>query len=111
MIRSPLEKDAEALKDAIEESIKDLKPWMPWADHIPTLVEARENCSKAAQDFQDGKDHRLHIFLKESSLFLGGSGLHNIDWSVPLLSMTTYFKICHLSGKSLGANRLLDIAL
>jgi len=60
---------------------------MPWADHTPTLTEAEENCGKAVQDFKDGKDHRLHFFLKESNIFLGGSGLHRIDWSVPKLEI------------------------
>jgi len=83
VIRSPSQKDAEGLRDAIEESLDDLRPWMPWADHAPTLAEAEENCAKAVQDFNDGKDHRLHFFLKESNIFLGGSGLHRIDWSVP----------------------------
>jgi RimJ/RimL family protein N-acetyltransferase len=82
-IRSPSRKDAEGLRDAVEESLEDLRPWLPWADHVPALAEAEENCAKAAKDFKDGKDHRLHFFLKESNIFLGGSGLHRIDWSVP----------------------------
>ena len=83
IVRSPSEEDAEELRVAIKESLEDLGPWMPWADHVPTLAEAKENCAKALQDFKDGKNHRLHFFLKESHIFLGGSGLHRIDWSVP----------------------------
>jgi RimJ/RimL family protein N-acetyltransferase len=56
---------------------------MPWADHIPTLAEAEENCARAAQDFKDGKDFRLHLFIRDSGVFIGGSGLHNAVWSVP----------------------------
>jgi RimJ/RimL family protein N-acetyltransferase len=83
VIRSPSRKDAEGLRDAIEESLDDLRPWMPWADHALTLAEAVDNCAKAVRDFRDGKDHRLHFFLKESNILLGSSGLHRIDWSVP----------------------------
>ena len=56
---------------------------MPWADHIPTLAEAEENCRKAEESFREGSDNRLHLFLRESLFFVGGSGLHRIDWSVP----------------------------
>jgi ribosomal-protein-serine acetyltransferase len=83
VIRSPAIADAPYLREAIAESIEALRPWMPWADHVPTLAEAEDNCSRAAQDFKDGKDFRLHLFLKESGVFLGGSGLHRVDWSVP----------------------------
>ena len=83
IIRSPSQEDAEGLIDAIEESIDDLKVWMPWADHIPSLSEAQENCAMAVKNFKDGKDYRLHFFLKETGTFLGGSGLHRGDWSVP----------------------------
>ena len=82
-IRSPSEEDAKGLRDAIEESIEYLRPWMPWADHVPTLTEAEENCANAVQKFKEGKDHRFHFFLKKSNIFLGGSGLHRIDWYVP----------------------------
>ena len=83
VIRSPAIADGQHLREAIAESIEALKPWMPWAEHVPTLAEAEDNCSRAAQDFKDGKDYRLHLFLKESGVFIGGSGLHNADWSVP----------------------------
>jgi len=83
VIRSPAIAEASYLREAVAESIEALRPWMPWADHVPTLAEAEDNCSRAAQDFKDGKDFRLHLFLKESGVFLGGSGLHSVDWSVP----------------------------
>lgn len=83
IIRSPSLEDATVLRDAIEESIEELKVWMPWADHIPSLEESLENCSMAVENFKKGKDYRLHIFLKEPNIFLGGSGLHRADWSVP----------------------------
>ena len=70
------------MQEAIAESIDTLTPWMPWADHFPTAEEAKENCSRAAQSFREGKDFRLHLFLKNSGVFVGGSGLHRFDWSI-----------------------------
>jgi len=49
VIRSPAVADAQQLVEAIAETIDALRPWMPWADHVPTLTEARDNCSRAAQ--------------------------------------------------------------
>jgi ribosomal-protein-serine acetyltransferase len=82
-IRSPSVADGPHLREAIAESFEILHQWMPWADHIPTLAGAEENCARAAQDFKDRKDFRLHLFIKDSGVFIGGSGLHNAVWSVP----------------------------
>lgn len=108
-IRSPMAKDAEGLREAIGETIEDLQPWMPWANRILTLEEARENCSTAAQNFQEGKDHRLHFFQKDSDTFLGGSGLHRIDWSIPKVEIGYWIrKSC--SGKGYVAEAVKEIS-
>ena len=83
VIRSPVRADASQVREAIRETITMLRPWMPWADHVPTLAEAEETCRKAEESFRDGSDYRLHLFLKEPLVFVGGSGLHRMDWSVP----------------------------
>ena len=83
VVRSPSTDDADGLKEAVNESLEALRPWMPWANQPMTLDEARENCTKAMKKFEEGSDHRLHFFLKETGMFVGGSGLHRIDWDVP----------------------------
>jgi RimJ/RimL family protein N-acetyltransferase len=47
------------------------------------LSEAKANCLKAKIAFEENRDHRVHLFLKEPMTFIGSSGLHDIDWSVP----------------------------
>ena len=98
VIRSPVRDDAAQLMDAIGETIDRFKPWMPWADRVPTLEEAEENCRKAEESFMDGSDYRLHLFLKESSVFVGGSGLHRIDWLVPKVEIGYWIR-ASCSGK------------
>jgi hypothetical protein len=41
-IRSPLPGDGMELQAAVAETIDDLRPWMEWADHIPTVEEEEE---------------------------------------------------------------------
>src|SRR5512146_2986837 len=53
-IRSPSEADAAQLLEAVSETIDELRPWMPWADRVPTIDEARENCLAAEAAFRDG---------------------------------------------------------
>ena len=63
VIRSPASTDAPQLMEAIAETLDTLRPWMPWANHIPTLAEAEENCRNAEDAFRQGKDNRFHLFV------------------------------------------------
>lgn len=83
VIRAPRVRDAAELRAAIEESIDDLRPWMPWAARVPTLEEARANLRQARRKYLEHKDFRLNLFLKSTETFVGGSGIHRVDWSVP----------------------------
>ncbi|MEM6334975.1 MAG: GNAT family N-acetyltransferase [Bacteroidota bacterium] len=88
LIRSPEEADASEFEHALAESIETLRPWLAWAQSIPTLDEARESCRQARARFEQNEDHRLHLYLKDAFLqgtrtLVGCSGLHRIDWSVP----------------------------
>ena len=108
VIRSPAAADAQQLAEAIGETIDALRPWMPWAGHVPTLAEARDNCSRAEQEFKDGTDHRFHLFLRESGVFIGGSGLHRIDWSVPKCEIGYWVRQSH-TGKGYVTEAIREI--
>ena len=109
MIRFPAVADAQDMREAIAESLDALKPWMPWADHLPTIEEAEANCARAAQEFKDAKDFRLHLFLRDSDAFVGGSGLHNADWSTPKFEIG-YWVRQSCSGNGYIAEAVAEIA-
>jgi RimJ/RimL family protein N-acetyltransferase len=83
LFRVPREEDAPAVLDAIHESIEALRAWMPWAQRIPALEEQLAHARESRRRFEAGEDLTLYVFEKASGLFVGGSGLHRIDWSVP----------------------------
>lgn len=87
LLCSPEQAHAAALREAIADSIEALRLWMPWAQSVPTLAEAEASCLKAAAAFEEGTDHRLHLFLKEPLTLIGSSGMHEIDWSVPKVEL------------------------
>jgi RimJ/RimL family protein N-acetyltransferase len=57
--------------------------WTFRADREPRLSETEENCERAMMRFKEQTDFRLHLFLKDSDILIGSSGLHNPDWSIP----------------------------
>ncbi len=80
IIRSPQWGDGKGMNSAIRESIEELRPWMPWAQHIPTIDESEEKARVARLKFLERSDLRLHVYHKETGEFIGGSGLQRIDW-------------------------------
>ena len=83
IIRAPQPGDGAEMNAAIRETFDDLKIWMPWAQEIPTIEESEENVRHARCRFLAREDLRLHLHLKDTNSFVGGSGLHRINWDVP----------------------------
>lgn len=71
-----------AVNEAIQESIHELKPWLPFAQAVPTIEESEAHVRKARLQFFERKDLVLHLLDKNTGSFVGSSGLHRIDWQV-----------------------------
>lgn len=83
IIRAPKLGDALDVWNAKQNSLPALREWMLWAQDEPELHETEENLRKAVADFITRKDLRFHIYSKETGEFVGASGLHSINWSIP----------------------------
>ncbi|WP_316570285.1 GNAT family N-acetyltransferase [Neobacillus sp. YIM B06451] len=83
LIRLPKPGDGKAVFDAIQASIQELKPWMPFAKIEQTEEDVEANIREAYAKFIKREDLRLLVFDKQSGVLIGSSGLHRIDWSVP----------------------------
>ena len=70
--------DALLLKASIDESLKHLRPWMPWANNEPESVQAKlERIRKYRGQFDLGLDYTFGIFSKDGKTLIGSTGLHN----------------------------------
>ncbi|KHL92864.1 acetyltransferase [Paenibacillus sp. IHB B 3415] len=82
LIRAALWGDGAAVNEAVQESTAELSPWMPWAQHIPSVEESEASIRKSRLQFLERKDIRLLLVNKKSGQLVGSSGLHRIDWQV-----------------------------
>jgi RimJ/RimL family protein N-acetyltransferase len=80
--RVPRAGDGPATNAAIRESFDTLKPWMPWAQELPSLEKSEANCRRAWAQFLLREDMTLRIFLKSTGELIGSTGLHAPDWNV-----------------------------
>ncbi|UAL50903.1 GNAT family N-acetyltransferase [Metabacillus dongyingensis] len=82
-IRAPRPGDGKEVNAAINESMNELKPWMPFAQKPPTLEETEANIRQSCAKFILREDLRLLIFNRKKGHFIGSTGFHRMDWDVP----------------------------
>ncbi|MHB1134121.1 MAG: GNAT family N-acetyltransferase, partial [Chloroflexota bacterium] len=72
--------DAPAVWQAMRESHDHLQPWMPWTDDYHDEDEVRDYLLRARAVWEQQVDLPLGIFRRADGRFLGGTGLHRVDW-------------------------------
>src|SRR5271170_5553741 len=75
--------EGSAVNAAIADSINELRPWMPWAQTMPTVDDTELHTRRAHARFHTREDLNYRGWLKGDNTFVVGGGLHRIDWSVP----------------------------
>ncbi|MBB6633152.1 GNAT family N-acetyltransferase [Cohnella thailandensis] len=80
IIRAPQWDDGIKVNEAIRESIEELRPWMPWAQQVPTAEESEVVSRQGRVHFLERSDMMLYLLHKTTGRFIGSSGLHRIDW-------------------------------
>lgn len=83
LIRAPRPGDGAAMHPAKRESIHELRPWMPWAQADPDPDEDEQVVRQMAAKWLTREELPMLLWRKADGAFLGGSGLHRIDWGVP----------------------------
>jgi ribosomal-protein-serine acetyltransferase len=83
LIRIPLPGDGKTVYEAVEASIAELKPWLPFAQKEQSEINTEIGIRNAHAKFLTREDLRLLIFLKDNNQFIGSSGLHNPNWDIP----------------------------
>lgn len=83
LIRNPLPGDGPAVNAAILDSLKELQPWMPWAEKAPTLEESEVNVRESYAQWILRQDLRLSVFDPTGKTQYGSVGLHRMNWEVP----------------------------
>jgi RimJ/RimL family protein N-acetyltransferase len=66
----------ERVREALRESIDELRPWMAWAQTVPAAQAMKTVLSEANEKFRAGTDWMYLLVDRENSSVLGSSGLH-----------------------------------
>ncbi len=82
VVRPYREEDAEALREAVEESREHIRPWLPFADAHQTLEESRDWINQQRANAILRKTINCGLFEVESGRFLGGLGIMPRNWEI-----------------------------
>jgi len=75
--------DGQALWEAVDESREHILPWMPWGDQHSSPRDSEALVRKWQASWLLREDLALGVWERATGRYLGGSGLHRIDWEVP----------------------------
>lgn len=109
LIRAPGAGDGPVLQEAIEESLAELRPWMPWADEHQTADVSEAYARRARSEFGARTNLPLFLFRRDDGRFVGGSGLHRIVWEVPVFEIG-YWVRTSLTGQGYASEAAMRIA-
>jgi RimJ/RimL family protein N-acetyltransferase len=98
LIRLPMPGDGKVMYEAINASIEELKPWLPFAQMEQTEEDVEVNIREAHLKFLKREDLRLLVFHKDTGELVASSGLHRIDWDIPKFEIGYWIDSRH-SGK------------
>lgn len=86
-LRMPRPGDGSKVNAAIKASLSELQPWLGFALSNPEVEDTESNAREAHAKFLTRESLRYLVFLKNTDEFVGSTGFHNIDWSIPKLEI------------------------
>lgn len=113
--------DGAAVWEAVEESRAQISPWLPWVEKMLALDDCEAAARRGAARWQTREDLMVSVWEQGTGRYLGGSGLHRIDWAVPAFEIGYWLRtsawgrgyisetvqvLCRFALETLGANRV-----
>lgn len=84
LLRAPRNSgDGKIVNEAIKDSFKELKPWLPFAQKLPGVEETEENLREAHANFIERVSFRFLIFPKDSKDLIGIISFESVNWDIP----------------------------
>jgi RimJ/RimL family protein N-acetyltransferase len=79
--------DADGYTEAVAESINELRPWIPWAQYVPTTDQSEEYIRECVANWITKSNNNIGLSLwitdRITGIFLGHIVMWNIAWDVP----------------------------
>lgn len=87
VLRAFRDEHAPSLWDAVEASRENLKRWMPWVNDHNSPDFSREYVRRMQAKWILREDLPMGIWRDADKQFIGATGLHRIDWTIPAMEI------------------------
>ena len=83
VLRPPVARDARKFYKAVDESLPELRQWMPWAVAPYDLGKAQSFCEAAMKNAAQGDEYSVLMVTRGRRRIVGCCSLKARDWAVP----------------------------
>jgi RimJ/RimL family protein N-acetyltransferase len=87
LLRAPRAGDAWMINEAVNESLDNLRPWMPWAAHAPTLDDTEIVAREMAVAFSRRESLSFRLLRRSDEQFIGMCSIFQFNWDIPSCEM------------------------
>ena len=108
ILKAPKSGDGIMINEAIRESHAELKPWLTWAEPLPSPEKSEEMNRLSVAQYLRREVFRMNVLQKSAGLFVGVTSLHHINWSVSAFEIG-YWVRTSLAGKVYAKESVLGI--
>jgi len=109
LIRPYREEDANALYDAVRESLSEVSRWLPWCHENYSIEESKEFVGSREKAAHEGEWYSFAVFEREGSKFLGGVGLNFFN-HVHQMANLGYWVRTSSAGRGVATNATRAVA-
>ncbi len=91
ILRPLLYQDIQTITSAINESLADLKMWLPWIANKPTQAESEQIATTFYQEAKEGKV--CHLMVYNNQEFMGMASLYITEYDEQAATLGYWFKV------------------
>lgn len=83
LLRAPRAGDGRMISEAVCDSLDSLRPWMPWADHAPTVEESETVARSMAVAFARRESLTYRLLRRSDEKLVGVCSVFALNWDIP----------------------------
>lgn len=108
LLRPYRPKDAQAVYQAVRESLPELLPWMPWAHPDYSIEETKAWIKSCAEMWANDTEYNFAILDAKNGAYVGGCGLNQVNLAEGFANLGYWVRSSRTKqGIAIAAARLL----
>lgn len=87
ILRCPRPEDGPVVEAAVQASLAELRPWVPFAQSEERLARYADRVQNAEQAFRERSDFQLLLLHKQTGELVGSTSVHRPNWEIGIVEI------------------------